>query len=264
MSNINTYKKLDLKNFKKIIKNRKKELFLFETKYLEDKEEYKIYYKIYLQNLKKSYKGKEYSLILGFLARFCSGFLSGFSIKPNSKFGFDDEIEFSIPKESFEKNINAISDFINSFICSVVGLFKKEKKILTKDNIKVIMNYFDNIDNDLEYVIVFDGKKNNIIPLDFHSSNEKQYQSEIGIKIALTREKFEEISKIKNLSIIHNHKYTLGFSEKDKEVYNKLKGMLGRKFNFMVYSKGQKAILDYDTYTLYHLTDKKSFDILKK
>jgi len=46
---------------------------------------------------------------------------------------------------------------------------------------------------------------------------------------------------------IHNHQNNLIFSENDKKSYEKLKEVITKKFDFMIYSVGSKQIIDYKT-----------------
>ena len=124
--------------------------------------------------------------------------------------------------------------------CKSEMVLKKSKILLTGENKNVIISYIE--DENIEHFIVIDKKTNELYEL---KDVDIQKVNEIGVY--LTVDDVVRINKMKYPVFIHNHQNNLIFSENDKKSYEKLKEVITKKFDFMIYSVESKQIIDYKT-----------------
>lgn len=225
------------------IKRGKNVLFDFDFSKNEENV-YNLKYNLHYDKIEKYFKkNDELGLyVKGLLGRIFSGFYLKFKLKPQTENqGFDFSLDWSFTGITDEK------EFINLFkeyqrVLEMV--LKKSKILLTGENKNVIISYFENenIDNSVEHFIVVDKKTNELYEL---KDIDIQKVNEIGVY--LTVDDVVRINKMKYPVFIHNHQNNLIFSENDKESYEKLKEVITKKFDFMIYSVGSKQIIDYKT-----------------
>ena len=220
-------------------------LFEFEFNKLEENN-YNIKYNLYFDKVEKHFKNNEMGTIAkGYLARILSGFQNEFKIKPlNENLGFDFSIDIS-----FEGNINEtlFIDRFNDYKVALENILKKLKIVLTRDNINAIIEWYENNDKSVEYMIVLDSKTNNIYVV--NSNIDTQDSTTLGIY--LTDRDILEIERMSKPIIIHNHQSNLTFSKEDYIVYDKLKEIIKKKFLFMVYNVSDYSLKEINTNTVF-------------
>ena len=225
------------------IKRGKNVLFDFDFSKNEDNV-YNLKYNLYYDKIEKYFKkNDELGLyVKGLLGRIFSGFYLKFKLKPQTENqGFDFNLDWSFTGVTDEK------EFINLFKeyqKMLEMVLKKSKILLTEENKNVIISYFENehIDNSVEHFIVIDKKTNELYEL---KDIDIQKVNEIGVY--LTVDDVVRINKMDYPVFIHNHQNNLIFSKNDKKSYEKLKEVITKKFDFMIYSVGSKQIIDYKT-----------------
>lgn len=225
------------------IKRGKNVLFDFDFSKNEDNV-YNLKYNLYYDKIEKYFKkNDELGLyVKGLLGRIFSGFYLKFKLKPQTENqGFDFNLDWSFTGVTDEK------EFINLFKeyqKMLEMVLKKSKILLTGENKNVIISYFENehIDNSVEHFIVIDKKTNELYEL---KDIDIQKVNEIGVY--LTVDDVVRINKMDYPVFIHNHQNNLIFSKNDKKSYEKLKEVITKKFDFMIYSVGSKQIIDYKT-----------------
>lgn len=218
---------------------------LFDFNFSKNEENvYNLKYNLYYDNIEKYFKkNDELGLyVKGLLGRIFSGFYLKFKLKPQTENqGFDFSLDWSFTGVTDEKEF---IDLFKEYQRILEMVLKKSKILLTGENKNVIISYFENenIDNSVEHFIVVDKKTNELYEL---KDIDIQKVNEIGVY--LTVDDVVRINKMKYPVFIHNHQNNLIFSENDKKSYDKLKEVITKKFDFMVYSVGSKQIIDYKT-----------------
>lgn len=225
------------------IKRGKNVLFDFDFSKNEDNV-YNLKYNLYYDKIEKYFKkNDELGLyVKGLLGRIFSGFYLKFKLKPQTENqGFDFNLDWSFTGVTDEKEF---IDLFKEYQKMLEMVLKKSKILLTGENKNVIISYFENehIDNSVEHFIVIDKKTNELYEL---KDIDIQKVNEIGVY--LTVDDVVRINKMKYPVFIHNHQNNLIFSENDKKSYEKLKEVITKKFDFMIYSVGSKQIIDYKT-----------------
>ena len=225
------------------IKRGKNVLFDFEFSKNENSE-YNVKYNIYYDKIEKYFKkNDELGLyVKGLLGRIFSGFYLKFKLKPQTENqGFDFSLDWSFTGVTNEKEF---IDLFKEYQRVLEMVLKKSKILLTGENKNVIISYFENenINNSVEHFIVIDKKTNELYEL---KDIDIQKENEIGVY--LTVDDVVKINKMKYPVFVHNHQNNLIFSENDKKSYEKLKEVITKKFDFMIYSIGSKQIIDYKT-----------------
>ena len=225
------------------IKRGKNVLFDFEFSKNENSE-YNVKYNIYYDKIEKYFKkNDELGLyVKGLLGRIFSGFYLKFKLKPQTeKQGFDFSLDWSFTGVTDEQ---VFIDLFSEYKKTLELILKKSKIILTRDNINVIISYFEseNIDNSVEHFIVVDKKTNELFEL-----KDIDIQEVDKVGLYLTVDDIVKINKMKYPVFVHNHQNNLIFSENDKKSYEKLKEVITKKFDFMIYSVGSKQLIDYGT-----------------
>nr|DAN63673.1 MAG TPA: hypothetical protein [Herelleviridae sp.] len=209
-----------------------------------DENVYNLKYNLYYDKIEKYFKkNDELGLyVKGLLGRIFSGFYLKFKLKPQTENqGFDFSLDWSFTGVTDEKEF---IDLFKEYQRMLEMVLKKSKILLTGENKNVIISYFENenIDNSVEHFIVVDKKTNELYEL---KDIDIQRVNEIGVY--LTVDDVVRINKMKYPVFIHNHQNNLIFSENDKKSYEKLKEVITKKFDFMIYSVGSKQIIDYKT-----------------
>lgn len=218
---------------------------LFDFNFSKNEENvYNLKYNLYYNNIEKYFKkNDELGLyVKGLLGRIFSGFYLKFKLKPQTENqGFDFSLDWSFTGVTDEKEF---IDLFKEYQRILEMVLKKSKILLTGENKNVIISYFENenIDNSVENFIVVDKKTNELYEL---KDIDIQKVNEIGVY--LTVDDVVRINKMKYPVFIHNHQNNLIFSENDKRSYEKLKEVITKKFDFMIYSVGSKQIIDYKT-----------------
>lgn len=225
------------------IKRGKNVLFDFDFSKNEDNI-YNLKYNLYYDKIEKYFKkNDELGLyVKGLLGRIFSGFYLKFKLKPQTENqGFDFNLDWSFTGVTDEKEF---IDLFKEYQKMLGMVLKKSKILLTGENKNVIISYFENehIDNSVEHFIVIDKKTNELYEL---KDIDIQKVNEIGVY--LTVDDVVRINKMKYPVFIHNHQNNLIFSKNDKKSYEKLKEVITKKFDFMIYSVGSKQIIDYKT-----------------
>lgn len=225
------------------IKRGKNVLFDFDFSKNEDNV-YNLKYNLYYDKIEKYFKkNDELGLyVKGLLGRIFSGFYLKFKLKPQTENqGFDFNLDWSFTGVTDEKEF---IDLFKEYQKMLEMVLKKSKILLTGENKNVIISYFENehIDNSVEHFIVIDKKTNELYEL---KDIDIQKVNEIGVY--LTVDDVVRINKMNYPVFIHNHQNNLIFSENDKKSYEKLKEVITKKFDFMIYSIGSKQIIDYKT-----------------
>lgn len=225
------------------IKRGKNVLFDFDFSKNEENV-YRLKYNLYYDKIEKYFKkNDELGLyVKGLLGRIFSGFYLKFKLKPQTENqGFDFSLDWSFTGVTDEK---VFIDLFKEYQRMLEMVLKKSKILLTRENKNVIISYFENedIDNSVEHFIVIDKKTNELYEL---KDIDIQKVNEIGVY--LTVDDVVRINKMKYPVFIHNHQNNLIFSENDKKSYEKLKEVITKKFDFMIYSVGSKQIIDYKT-----------------
>ena len=225
------------------IKRGKNVLFDFDFSKNEDNV-YNLKYNLYYDKIEKYFKkNDELGLyVKGLLGRIFSGFYLKFKLKPQTENqGFDFNLDWSFTGVTNEKEF---IDLFKEYQKMLKMVLKKSKILLTGENKNVIISYFENehIDNSVEHFIVIDKKTNELYEL---KDIDIQKVNEIGVY--LTVDDVVRINKMNYPVFIHNHQNNLIFSENDKKSYEKLKEVITKKFDFMIYSIGSKQIIDYKT-----------------
>ena len=225
------------------IKRGKNILFDFDFSKNEDNI-YNLKYNLYYDKIEKYFKkNDELGLyVKGLLGRIFSGFYLKFKLKPQTENqGFDFNLDWSFTGVTDEKEF---IDLFKEYQKMLEMVLKKSKILLTGENKNVIISYFENehIDNSVEHFIVIDKKTNELYEL---KDIDIQKVNEIGVY--LTVDDVVRINKMNYPVFIHNHQNNLIFSENDKKSYEKLKEVITKKFDFMIYSVGSKQIIDYKT-----------------
>lgn len=225
------------------IKRGKNVLFDFDFSKNEENV-YRLKYNLYYDKIEKYFKkNDELGLyVKGLLGRIFSGFYLKFKLKPQTENqGFDFSLDWSFTGVTDEK---VFIDLFKEYQRMLEMVLKKSKILLTGENKNVIISYFENedIDNSVEHFIVIDKKTNELYEL---KDIDIQKVNEIGVY--LTVDDIVRINKMKYPVFIHNHQNNLIFSENDKKSYEKLKEVITKKFDFMIYSVGSKQIVDYKT-----------------
>ena len=225
------------------IKRGKNVLFDFDFSKNEENV-YRLKYNLYYDKIEKYLKkNDELGLyVKGLLGRIFSGFYLKFKLKPQTENqGFDFSLDWSFTGITDEK---VFIDLFKEYQKMLEMILKKSKILLTGENKNVIISYFENenIDNSVEHFIVIDKKTNELYEL---KDIDIQKVNEIGVY--LTVDDVVRINKMKYPVFIHNHQNNLIFSENDKKSYEKLKEVITKKFDFMIYSIGSKQIIDYKT-----------------
>ena len=225
------------------IKRGKNVLFDFDFSKNDDNI-YNLKYNLYYDKIEKYFKkNDELGLyVKGLLGRIFSGFYLKFKLKPQTENqGFDFNLDWSFTGVTDEKEF---IDLFKEYQRMLEMVLKKSKILLTGENKNVIISYFENehIDNSVEHFIVIDKKTNELYEL---KDIDIQKVNEIGVY--LTVDDVVRINKMNYPVFIHNHQNNLIFSENDKKSYEKLKEVITKKFDFMVYSIGSKQIIDYKT-----------------
>lgn len=225
------------------IKRGKNVLFDFDFSKNEDNV-YNLKYNLYYDKIEKYFKkNDELGLyVKGLLGRIFSGFYLKFKLKPQTENqGFDFNLDWSFTGVTDEKEF---IDLFKEYQKMLGMVLKKSKILLTGENKNVIISYFENehIDNSVEHFIVIDKKTNELYEL---KDIDIQKVNEIGVY--LTVDDVVRINKMNYPVFIHNHQNNLIFSENDKKSYEKLKEVITKKFDFMIYSVGSKQIIDYKT-----------------
>lgn len=225
------------------IKRGKNVLFDFDFSKNEDNV-YNLKYNLYYDKIEKYFKkNDELGLyVKGLLGRIFSGFYLKFKLKPQTENqGFDFNLDWSFTGVTDEKEF---IDLFKEYQKMLEMVLKKSKILLTGENKNVIISYFENehIDNSVEHFIVIDKKTNELYEL---KDIDIQKVNEIGVY--LTVDDVVRINKMNYPVFIHNHQNNLIFSENDKKSYEKLKEVITKKFDFMIYSVGSKQIIDYKT-----------------
>lgn len=225
------------------IKRGKNVLFDFDFSKNEDNI-YNLKYNLYYDKIEKYFKkNDELGLyVKGLLGRIFSGFYLKFKLKPQTENqGFDFNLDWSFTGVTDEKEF---IDLFKEYQKMLEMVLKKSKILLTGENKNVIISYFENehIDNSVEHFIVIDKKTNELYEL---KDIDIQKVNEIGVY--LTVDDVVRINKMNYPVFIHNHQNNLIFSENDKKSYEKLKEVITKKFDFMIYSVGSKQIIDYKT-----------------
>lgn len=225
------------------IKRGKNILFDFDFSKNEDNV-YNLKYNLYYDKIEKYFKkNDELGLyVKGLLGRIFSGFYLKFKLKPQTENqGFDFNLDWSFTGVTDEKEF---IDLFKEYQKMLEMVLKKSKILLTGENKNVIISYFENehIDNSVEHFIVIDKKTNELYEL---KDIDIQKVNEIGVY--LTVDDVVRINKMNYPVFIHNHQNNLIFSENDKKSYEKLKEVITKKFDFMIYSVGSKQIIDYKT-----------------
>lgn len=225
------------------IKRGKNVLFDFDFSKNEDNV-YNLKYSLYYDKIEKYFKkNDELGLyVKGLLGRIFSGFYLKFKLKPQTENqGFDFSLDWSFTGVTDEKEF---IDLFKEYQKMLEMVLKKSKILLTGENKNVIISYFENehIDNSVEHFIVIDKKTNELYEL---KDIDIQKVNEIGVY--LTVDDVVRINKMNYPVFIHNHQNNLIFSENDKKSYEKLKEVITKKFDFMIYSVGSKQIIDYKT-----------------
>ena len=218
---------------------------LFDFNFSKNEENvYNLKYNLYYDNIEKYFKkNDELGLyVKGLLGRIFSGFYLKFKLKPQTENqGFDFSLDWSFTGVTDEKEF---IDLFKDYQRMLEMVLKKSKILLTGENKNVIISYFEdeNIDNSVEHFIVIDKKTNELYEL---KDVDIQKVNEIGVY--LTVDDVVRINKMKYPVFIHNHQNNLIFSENDKKSYEKLKEVITKKFDFMIYSVESKQIIDYKT-----------------
>ena len=218
---------------------------LFDFNFSKNEENvYNLKYNLYYDNIEKYFKkNDELGLyVKGLLGRIFSGFYLKFKLKPQTENqGFDFSLDWSFTGVTDEKEF---IDLFKEYQRMLEMVLKKSKILLTGENKNVIISYFEdeNIDNSVEHFIVIDKKTNELYEL---KDVDIQKVNEIGVY--LTVDDVVRINKMKYPVFIHNHQNNLIFSENDKKSYEKLKEVITKKFDFMIYSVESKQIIDYKT-----------------
>lgn len=218
---------------------------LFDFNFSKNEENvYNLKYNLYYDNIEKYFKkNNELGLyVKGLLGRIFSGFYLKFKLKPQTENqGFDFSLDWSFTGVTDEKEF---IDLFKEYQRMLEMVLKKSKILLTGENKNVIISYFENenIDNSVEHFIVVDKKTNELYEL---KDIDIQKVNEIGVY--LTVDDVVRINKMKYPVFIHNHQNNLIFSENDKKSYEKLKEIITKKFDFMIYSVKSKQIIDYKT-----------------
>lgn len=218
---------------------------LFDFDFLKNEDNvYNLKYNLYYDKIEKYFKkNDELGLyVKGLLGRIFSGFYLKFKLKPQTENqGFDFNLDWSFTGVTDEKEF---IDLFKEYQKMLEMVLKKSKILLTGENKNVIISYFENehIDNSVEHFIVIDKKTNELYEL---KDIDIQKVNEIGVY--LTVDDVVRINKMKYPVFIHNHQNNLIFSENDKKSYEKLKEVITKKFDFMIYSIGSKQIIDYKT-----------------
>ena len=218
---------------------------LFNFNFSKNEENvYNLKYNLYYDNIEKYFKkNDELGLyVKGLLGRIFSGFYLKFKLKPQTENqGFDFSLDWSFTGVTDEKEF---IDLFKEYQRMLEMVLKKSKILLTGENKNVIISYFENenIDNSVEHFIVVDKKTNELYEL---KDIDIQKVNEIGVY--LTIDDVVRINKMKYPVFIHNHQNNLIFSENDKRSYEKLKEVITKKFDFMIYSVKSKQIIDYKT-----------------
>lgn len=225
------------------IKRGKNVLFDFDFSKNEDNV-YNLKYNLYYDKIEKYFKkNDELGLyVKGLLGRIFSGFYLKFKLKPQTENqGFDFNLDWSFTGVTDEKEF---IDLFKEYQKMLEMVLKKSKILLTGENKNVIISYFENehIDNSVEHFIVIDKKTNELYEL---KDIDIQKVNEIGVY--LTVDDVVRINKMNYPVFIHNHQNNLIFSGNDKKSYEKLKEVITKKFDFMIYSVGSKQIIDYKT-----------------
>lgn len=225
------------------IKRGKNVLFDFDFSKNEDNV-YNLKYNLYYDKIEKYFKkNDELGLyVKGLLGRIFSGFYLKFKLKPQTENqGFDFNLDWSFTGVTDEKKF---IDLFKEYQKMLEMVLKKSKILLTGENKNVIISYFENehIDNSVEHFIVIDKKTNELYEL---KDIDIQKVNKIGVY--LTVDDVVRINKMNYPVFIHNHQNNLIFSENDKKSYEKLKEVITKKFDFMIYSVGSKQIIDYKT-----------------
>lgn len=225
------------------IKRGKNVLFDFDFSKNDDNI-YNLKYNLYYDKIEKYFKkNDELGLyVKGLLGRIFSGFYLKFKLKPQTENqGFDFNLDWSFTGVTDEKEF---IDLFKEYQKMLEMVLKKSKILLTGENKNVIISYFENehIDNSVEHFIVIDKKTNELYEL---KDIDIQKVNEIGVY--LTVDDVVRINKMNYPVFIHNHQNNLIFSENDKKSYEKLKEVITKKFDFMIYSVGSKQIIDYKT-----------------
>lgn len=225
------------------IKRGKNVLFDFDFSKNEDNV-YNLKYNLYYDKIEKYFKkNDELGLyVKGLLGRIFSGFYLKFKLKPQTENqGFDFNLDWSFTGVTDEKEF---IDLFKEYQRMLEMVLKKSKILLTGENKNVIISYFENenIDNSVEHFIVVDKKTNELYEL---KDIDIQKVNEIGVY--LTVDDVVRINKMNYPVFIHNHQNNLIFSENDKKSYEKLKEVITKKFDFMIYSVRSKQIIDYKT-----------------
>ena len=225
------------------IKRGKNILYDFDFSKNEDNI-YNLKYNLYYDKIEKYFKkNDELGLyVKGLLGRIFSGFYLKFKLKPQTENqGFDFNLDWSFTGVTDEKEF---IDLFKEYQKMLEMVLKKSKILLTGENKNVIISYFENehIDISVEHFIVIDKKTNELYEL---KDIDIQKVNEIGVY--LTVDDVVRINKMNYPVFIHNHQNNLIFSENDKKSYEKLKEVITKKFDFMIYSVGSKQIIDYKT-----------------
>ena len=225
------------------IKRGKNVLFDFDFSKNEENV-YNLKYNLYYDKIEKYFKkNDELGLyVKGLLGRIFSGFYLKFKLKPQTENqGFDFSLDWSFTGVTDEKEF---TDLFKEYQRMLEMVLKKSKILLTGENKNVIISYFENknINNSVEHFIVVDKKTNELYEL---KDIDIQKVNEIGVY--LTVDDVVRINKMKYPVFIHNHQNNLIFSENDKKSYEKLKEVITKKFDFMIYSVESKQIIDYKT-----------------
>lgn len=209
---------------------------------------YRLAYDIHFDNIERKFKNNENGLYAkGLLARIFSKFHQDFKITPlNEKQGFD----FSLDVEFTQKITE--SEWIKVFKIyrdAIENILKNQKILLTRETINVIISYFESegIDNSVEHMIVIDSKNNKI----YEVKDNVDIQDDTTLGLYLTDKDILEIERMKAPIIIHNHKDNLTFSKNDFKVYEKLKGVIKKKFLFMVYNVKDQSLKEISTNTIF-------------
>lgn len=229
------------------IKDKNKKIFEFDFKKYRDNV-YKLYYKLNVAKmidcLKKLDEDNKllYSYRLGLIFRIFSSLQEKLNIEViHKKVGFDELVDIEL--EIKDSDLHNFIDLFISLKSNLEIILNKIKFLLTNKNINVIMNYFDSKDNDFEYFIVYDSKTDKIYEL----NKDVDIQTENTLGLWINEDDLEIIENMEQPSFIHNHKKNLVFSENDIKTYNVLKSKLKVKFNFMIYSKEDKMLFDYES-----------------
>ena len=238
------YNKTILYNYE--IKRKKDILFDFEFSKYENNV-YRIKYNLYFDKVEKYFKNDEEGLLIkGYLARVLSKFFNDFKIEPENKeqgfdFSLDIEFEQTISEKNFIDVFKSYEEFLNIIL-------KETKIVLTRDNINVIINYFNNLENkSIEHLIIIDLKDNYV----YEVNKNIDIQDERTLGVWLTEKDLEEINNMELPLFIHNHQKSLEFSQNDIETYRKLKSVINKKILFMIYSMENQELKEINTGTIF-------------